>query len=52
MVDLASDYALPTEYSTPGYAPTIPGADWFIEGRRFREVHRVGNRTHLRLIEE
>lgn len=46
------DPSCPASYSTPGYSPTVPGADWFIEGRRFREVHRVGNAAHLRLTEE
>jgi hypothetical protein len=31
---------MPNQYSTPGFWPTVPGADWFIEGRRYREVGR------------
>lgn len=31
----------PGEYSTPGLRPTVPGADWYIEGRRYREVSRT-----------
>lgn len=31
---------MPSGYSTPMLSPTIPGADWYIEGRRYREVDR------------
>ncbi|NKY60373.1 hypothetical protein [Nocardia flavorosea] len=30
----------PEDYATPGFAPTIEGADWWIEGRRFQEIVR------------
>ncbi|MBF6358179.1 hypothetical protein IU449_27155 [Nocardia higoensis] len=29
------------DYSTPSLTPTTPGADWFIEGCRYREVSRT-----------
>lgn len=28
------------DYYSPGYAPVDPDADWFINGRRYREVVR------------
>jgi hypothetical protein len=31
---------LMSDYYSPGYAPPVPGADWFINGRRYREVVR------------
>ncbi|WP_043737715.1 hypothetical protein [Nocardia asiatica] len=40
-------------FHAPGFAPTIPGADWFIEGRRYREVGRETTATGYTLtIEE
>lgn len=44
----------PTEYATPDLRPTLPGADWFIDGTRYSEVGRAtssggGEQIHLRL---
>lgn len=36
-----ADEAPPTEYATPAAHPTIPGADWYIEGHRYRETGRT-----------
>lgn len=35
------DCDVPTEYATPGLRPTVPGADWFINGKRFSETGRT-----------
>lgn len=31
----------PEGYITLGANPPIPGADWYVEGRRYREVNRT-----------
>ncbi|WP_063023860.1 hypothetical protein [Nocardia niwae] len=31
---------MPNQYSTPDFWPTTAGADWFINGKRFRETGR------------
>jgi len=40
------------EYRTPAFAPTVPGADWFIEGRRYQETGREATETGYRLTLE
>lgn len=32
---------IPTAYSTPGWLGVKPGADWFVNGRRYRESART-----------
>ena len=39
--DDGSYAAFPVCYSSPGYLGVKPGADWFIEGRRYRETART-----------
>lgn len=39
-------------YGLPNFTPTIPGADWFIDGHRYWEVERIGQRARLRLVED
>ncbi|MFE7799027.1 hypothetical protein [Nocardia sp. NPDC057440] len=42
----------PCGYYTPGFHPPIAGADWFIDGRRFRETGRGENYAMLTLCPE
>ncbi len=46
----------PAAYSELGFTPTVPGADWFVHGRRYRETAREqienGDQTTTRITLE